>query len=302
MASPAVSHQTGHTDTVHDVQLDYYGKRLATCSSDRTIKLFEIVGEHLQPITDLNGHEGPVWQVAWAHPKFGGLLASCSFDHKVILWKQQPDGNWVPVHESTVHTASVNGVAFAPYELGLQVAAASSDGSFSVHSYDSQSAQWGTVKEDAHSLGCTAVSWCPATPAGSLVSGKPVTQPVSRLVTAGCDNTLRVWQLDPGSHKWREQAALSGHSDWVRDAAWAPNLGLPMSTIASCGQDGQVLVWSEGEKGWSKQLLEDFGQPIWKVSWSVTGGVLAVSDSSGTVSLWKETADGKWQKISRAQQ
>ena len=50
------------------------------------------------------------------------------------------------------------------------------------------------------------------------------------------------------------------------------------------------------------QLLEDFGQPIWKVSWSVTGGVLAVSDSSGTVTLWKETADGKWQKISRAQQ
>ena len=36
-------------------------------------------------------------QVAWAHQKFGGLLASCSFDHKVILWKQQPDGNWVPV-------------------------------------------------------------------------------------------------------------------------------------------------------------------------------------------------------------
>ena len=45
-----------------------------------------------------------------------------------------------------MHTASVNSVAFAPYELGLQVAAASSDGSFSVHSYDSQSAQWGTIK------------------------------------------------------------------------------------------------------------------------------------------------------------
>ena len=65
-----------------------------------------------------------------------------------------------------------------------------------------------------------------------------------------------MWQLDQGSHKWREQAALSGHTDWVRDAAWAPNLGLPMSTIASCGQDGQVLVWSEGEKGWSKQVTQ----------------------------------------------
>ena len=28
-------------------------------------------------------HEGPVWQVAWAHPKFGSILASCSYDRKV---------------------------------------------------------------------------------------------------------------------------------------------------------------------------------------------------------------------------
>ena len=28
-------------------------------------------------------HEGPVWQVSWAHPMFGNLLASCSYDRKV---------------------------------------------------------------------------------------------------------------------------------------------------------------------------------------------------------------------------
>lgn len=26
---------TGHEDLIHDAQLDYYGTRLATCSSDR---------------------------------------------------------------------------------------------------------------------------------------------------------------------------------------------------------------------------------------------------------------------------
>lgn len=31
----------------------------------------------------LSSHEGPVWQVAWAHPKFGNILASCSYDRKV---------------------------------------------------------------------------------------------------------------------------------------------------------------------------------------------------------------------------
>lgn len=29
----------------HDAVLDYYGRRLATCSSDRTIKIFEVEGE-----------------------------------------------------------------------------------------------------------------------------------------------------------------------------------------------------------------------------------------------------------------
>ena len=27
----------------HDAQLDFYGRRLATCSSDRTIKVFDVV-------------------------------------------------------------------------------------------------------------------------------------------------------------------------------------------------------------------------------------------------------------------
>lgn len=27
----------------HDAQLDYYGKRLATCSSDRTVRVFDVV-------------------------------------------------------------------------------------------------------------------------------------------------------------------------------------------------------------------------------------------------------------------
>ncbi len=31
--------------TQHDAVLDYYGRRLATCSSDKTIKIFEIDGE-----------------------------------------------------------------------------------------------------------------------------------------------------------------------------------------------------------------------------------------------------------------
>ena len=36
--------------------------------------------------------------------------------------------------------------------------------------------------------------------------------------------------------QWVEEEKLEAHSDWVRDVAWAPNVGLPVSTIASCSQ------------------------------------------------------------------
>ena len=35
--------ETGHQAMIHDAQLDFYSRRLATCSSDRTIKIFAVL-------------------------------------------------------------------------------------------------------------------------------------------------------------------------------------------------------------------------------------------------------------------
>ena len=40
---------------------------------------------------------------------------------------------------------------------------------------------------------------------------------------------------------------LENHTDWVRDVAWAPSIGLPVSRIASCSQDGRVIVWRKDD-------------------------------------------------------
>ncbi len=88
--------ETGHQDVVHDVAVDYYGKRLATSSSDRLIKLFAVGAGDVPTaaLGTLAGHEGPVWQVAWAHPKFGSILASCSYDRRVIVWREVAENEW----------------------------------------------------------------------------------------------------------------------------------------------------------------------------------------------------------------
>ena len=39
----------------HDAQLDYYGTKLATCSSDRSIRLFDVTNNQQTLITTLKG-------------------------------------------------------------------------------------------------------------------------------------------------------------------------------------------------------------------------------------------------------
>ncbi len=41
-------------------------------------------------------------------------------------------------------------------------------------------------------MGAMAVSWAPATPPGCLLSAKPPSNPDGRIVSCGCDNTVRV--------------------------------------------------------------------------------------------------------------
>ncbi|KAA0197347.1 Nucleoporin seh1, partial [Fasciolopsis buskii] len=107
-------------------------------------------------------HLGPAWRVAWAHPEFGQVIATCSFDRTIAIWEEvaggQPTGSTI-LHEPDGHTSmvgtggaagsamiptmatswvrrtslvdprtSVTGLQFAPRHLGLQLAAISTDG------------------------------------------------------------------------------------------------------------------------------------------------------------------------------
>lgn len=100
--------------------------------------------------------------------------------------------------------------------------------------------QWGADVFEAHAIGCNAVSWAPAARAGSLLAvpsaGAPRSAPVKRFASAGCDNIVKIWGFSEETQAWVEEDVLEGHADWVRDVAWAPNIGLPRSYIATASQ------------------------------------------------------------------
>nr|QBH74134.1 protein transport protein sec13 [Folsomia candida] len=302
---------TGHEDMIHDAQMDFLGTKLATCSCDKNIRIFDLnvqTGTHTF-VAELKGHEGPVWQLAWAHPRFDTLLASCSYDRRVIIWKEvldvKHDGRkipkWEPMYTYEGHESSVNSVCWAPPEWGLMLAAGSSDGTISVLSYVND--RWEAKKiPSAHTLGCNAVTWSPPTGPSSMSAGDPGSNAITtvkRFASGGCDNLVKIWKEE--NEEWTEETKLEGHSDWVRDVAWSPSAGLTKMKIASCSQDRRVIVWNNRESdgvSWTPELLHVFDDVVWHVSWNFVGDVLAVSGGDNQVSLWKKRESESWECIS----
>jgi protein transport protein SEC13 len=132
-----------------------------------------------------------------------------------------------------------------------------------------------------------------------------------RLASGGCDQGVRLWSHSPDG-VWRaEGPPLALHTGWIRDLAFAPNLGLPHTCIATAGQDGKIVAWVElaaNPGAWKATVVKDFGpaKPAWSVSWSTAGTVLAVSaagedDADAVTELFKESAAGKWEPIVAAE-
>ena len=104
-------------------------------------------------------------------------------------------------------------------------------------------------------------------------------------------------------HEWVSIYDFINFADWVRDVAWAPNTGMPINIIASCSEDRTVVIWKQTEKdsdkdcSWVPYRMKEFDSPVWRVSWSVTGNVLAVSTGDHNVTLWKQSVDEKWVQV-----
>ena len=241
-------------------------------------------------------HEGAVWSVSWAHPKYGNILASAGYDGKVFIWREQ-GSTWTKVFEFALHTASVNIISWSPHESGCLLACASSDGSVSVLEFKDNSMEHKIFP--AHGIGVNSVSWAPSTSPGSLVSAAGGQGGVRRFVTGGSDNLLKIWGYDAASQSYKQEGpSLTGHTDWVRDVAWSPTV-LQKSYIASASQDKTVRIWTSdpSQPGvWNVKVLE-FGVVLWRVSWSLSGNVLAVSAGDNKVSLWKENLRGEWECV-----
>src|SRR5438128_1557550 len=102
----------GHQGSVLGVAFSPDGKILASCSRDKTIKLWDPATGELQ--RTLTEHTADVYDVTFS-PK-GNLLASAGRDKTIKLW-QMPAAKLIRTLEG--HTDIVRSVAFAPDQKTL---------------------------------------------------------------------------------------------------------------------------------------------------------------------------------------
>lgn len=310
---------TEHKDIIHDVSFDFYGRRMATCSSDHTVKIWDLDdnGEWICT-ADWRVHSGSVWKVTWAHPEFGQVLATCSFDRTAIVWEEQvgevsstntvgrSTNPWIQ-RASLVNSNSVTDIKFSPKHLRLLLALCYKDGV--VRIYEAPDIMNLSCWSVQHVITCklasaSCISWNPSRSHPMLAVG-------SDDPSSNAGGKVELHEYNSSARKWSKISTLMGITDPVHDVSFAPNVGRSRHLLAIASKDVTIMsIKPSQEKMNSTQgtvvpkpdittaaTLKEHESRVWRVEWNITGTILSSSGDDGRVRLWKANYMDNWKCI-----
>ncbi|XP_041255152.1 centrosomal protein of 192 kDa-like [Onychostruthus taczanowskii] len=303
-----------HRDLIHDVSFDFHGRRMATCSSDQSVKVWDKSENGDWHCTaSWKTHSGSVWRVTWAHPEFGQVLASCSFDRTAAVWEEivgesndklRGQSHWVKRTTLVDSRTSVTDVKFAPKHMGLMLATCSADGVVRIYEAPDvmNLSQWSLQHEISCKLSCSCISWNPSS-----------SRAHSPMIAVGSDDNspnilakVQIYEYNENTRKYAKAEALMTVTDPVHDIAFAPNLGRSFHILAVATKDVRIFTLKPLRKELSSSggltkfeihivaQFDNHNSQVWRVSWNITGTVLASSGDDGCVRLWKANYMDNW--------
>ncbi|XP_018021017.1 nucleoporin SEH1 [Hyalella azteca] len=329
---------TDHKDVIHDIAFDFYGRRMATCSSDQLVKIWNLDDDGNWVLdSTLKSPSGAVWKVTWAHPEFGQIIATCSFDRSATIYEDSISDkghgmkrSWIKRCPLVDARSSVTDVKFAPKSMGLVLAVCCADGLVRLYeAYDIMNlSQWATVHDINTRLPCcSCISWNPSPSrfsapllavgsddgclANSSNNSSGGTMSITNTNTPNnaSNNTARVaiFAYCDNGRRWEQVETLLSITDRVHDIAFAPNPGRSFHILAVASKDLKIIVLkpkpanSDGSCGGFDLAVAgqfaDHGSNVWRVSWNVTGTVVSASGDNGLVKIYKANYLDVWKCV-----
>ncbi len=251
-------HQTfrGHTAVVSSVTFSPDGQRIASGSSDQTVKVWDAVSG--QEFVTLNGHTGNVASVAFSPD--GQRIASASWDKTLKVWDPASGQEKCTLKG---HTSLVWSVAFSPD--GQQIASGSSDGTVKLWDVANGQQVLELKVDSVNYVGTASVTSVAFSPDGK------------RIIGGSADQTVKVWDAASGE----VIARLKGHTGHVSSVA----VSRDGQRIASAGFDKLVKVW-DANNGEELLTLKGHTANVSSVAFTPDGRRIVSGSWNKTVRVW----------------
>lgn len=275
----------GHEDRVWSISWHPSGKILASCSGDKSIRLWREEGESwiflvvfISFLSDdtwncvaiLNdGHKRTIRSISWSPS--GEQLASASFDATVCIW-EKVNGAWDAVVNLEGHENEVKSVSW------------SYDGKFlSTCSRDKTVWIWEVM--DQHDFECAAVI------TNHTQDVKRTIWSPKESVCASCsyDNSIRIYKEQDDD--WVEVDKLDGHESTV----WSIDFNKSGNRLVSVSDDQTIKIWQKDQTGTKFKnittLSGHHSRVIYDVSWSKLNDHIASCGGDDSICIFSTSVD-----------
>ncbi|PNP78057.1 hypothetical protein FNYG_08603 [Fusarium nygamai] len=240
----------GHSGSVWSVVFSHDSTKLASASSDKTVRIWNAETGECERV--LEGHGDWARSVVFSHDST--KLASVSYDKAIRIWNAET-GDCERLLEG--HGDEVSSVVFS--HDSTKLASASHD--LTVRIWNAETGDCERVLE-GHSDGINSVTF---------------SHDSTKVASASYDKTIRIWNAETGDC----ERLLEGHGDWVSSVVFSHD----SKRVASASRDKAVRIWN-AETGECERVLEGHSDWVSSVVFSHDSTKLASASHDRAVRIW----------------